>query len=224
MRNYFCLVGILLFLSACAPKNAQMVGISFNQPQPEGINNLKETPSSYIGSFYDKDSNLLEVDKNYFILKYVWISKISKHEADTSKDCQIENQHIIIKSLNEKWPFTIKDDTLYMKHYYSDTLYNFKSDIIRKFKGYLILNKKYDDLWSVQIVSIKSKELKILNFAPEDIFEKLTKLSNAEVQTDETKAIVVNRFLKPTRKQFENLLNYKDSLSVAIFKKIKVKD
>lgn len=224
MRNYSFLLGILLILGACAPKNARMVGISFNQPQPEGINNLKETPSSYIGSFDDKDSNLLEVDKNHFILKYVWISKISKHEADTSKDCQIENQHIIIKSLNEKLPFTIKDDTLYIKNYYPDTLYNPKSDFIRKIKGYLILNKKSGDLWNVSILSIKSKNLKIYNFAPEDIFEKLTKLSNAEVQSDETKAIVVNRFLKPTRKQFENLLNYKDSLSVAIFKKTKVKD
>lgn len=221
MRNYSFLLGILLFLSACAPKSAQVVGILFNQPQPEGINNLKEIPSAYIGNFYDKDSNLLEVDKNYFILKYVDISKISKHEVDTSKNFQIENQHIIIKSLNARWPFTIKDDTLYVKHYYSDTLYNFKTDIIRKFKGYLILNKKYEDLWSVKIVRIKSKELKILDFTPEDIFEQLTRLSNAEVQTAETKAIVVNRFLKPTRKQFENLLNYKDSLSVVIFKKIK---
>jgi hypothetical protein len=86
------------------------------------------------------------------------------------------------------------------------------------------LNKKYDDLWSVQIVSIKSKELKILNFFPEDIFEKLTKISNSEVQTDETKTITVKRFLKPTRKQFENLLNYKDSLSVVVYKKVRIKD
>lgn len=224
MKNIILIAGILLFFSACKPKHAQMIGISFNQPQPEGINNLREIPASYRGNFYDKDSNQLKINKDYFILKYVEITKISKHEADTSKDCQIENQHITIKSLNVKWPFTIKNDTLYMKHYYPDTLYNFNTDIIRKFKGYLILNKKYDDLWSVQIVSIKSKELKILNFFPEDIFEKLTKISNSEVQTDETKTVLVKRFLKPTRKQFENLLNYKDSLSLVVYKKTKNKD
>jgi hypothetical protein len=211
MKNIILIAGILLFFSACKPKNALIVGVSFNQPQPEGINNLKEIPTSYSGNFYDKDYNLLKINKDYFILKYVEITKISKHEADTTKDYQIENQHILIKSLNIKWPFTTKDDTLYLKHYYTDTLYNFKTDVIRKFKGYLILNKKYDDLWSVQIF-------------PEDIFEKLTKISNSEVQTDETKTITVKRFLKPTRKQFENLLNYKDSLSVVVYKKVRIKD
>lgn len=224
MRNYSFLLGILLILGACAPKNAMRVGIAFNQPQPEGIGNLKKIPSSYIGRFYDKDSNLLEIDQNYIISKYLEVLKISKLEADTSKDCHIENQHIFFKSLNEKLPFTIKDDTLYIKNYYPDTLYNPKSDFIRKFKGYHILNSKSGNLWNVSILSIKSKNLKIYDFAPEDIFEKLTKLSNAEVQSDETKAIVLNRFLKPTRKQFENLLNYKDSLSVVIFKKTKVKN
>jgi hypothetical protein len=32
---------------------------------------------------------------------------------------------------------------------------------------------------------------------------------------------VIKRFLKPTRKQFENILNFKDSLSVDIYKKVK---
>ena len=220
MKNNIFIVGVLILLSACAPKNARMVGVSFNQPQPEGAVNLIDIPNFYHGYFYDKDSNKLKIEKKYMTLIFVDVIKISKQEADTTKDLKIEDQYIFIKSLNEKWPFTLKEDTLYVKRFYSDTLYNFKTDIIRKFRGYIILNKQYDDLWDVQIVSIKSGVLKIRKFTPEDIFEKLTKLSNAEVQTDKSKNILVKRFLKPTRKQFENLINYKDSLSVDVYKKI----
>jgi len=81
------------------------------------------------------------------------------------------------------------------------------------------MNKQFDELWNVAIVSAKSGELKIRKFRPDDLFEKLSKLSNAEVQTDKSKKILVKRFLKPTRKQFENLMNYKDSLSVDVYKK-----
>jgi hypothetical protein len=219
MKIYSLLTVILLLLSACASKKAE--GLKFNQPQPEKVKNLIEIPTTYRGKYMDNDSNLLKIDKTYMIVESFFYYKISKQEADTSKDCHIENQYLVIGGSKEKLPFRIKDDTLYVKDSRIDTIYNLRTDIIRKFKGYLILNKKYDDLWSVEIASIKSGEIKIRNFSPENMFEKLTKFSNSEVVTDKTKKIVINRFLKPTRKQFESILNYKDSLSVDIYKKVK---
>jgi len=221
MKNSNLLIGFLLFLNACAPKHAEELAVAFNQPQPEGVKNLIEIPVSYRGKYMDNDSNLLKVDKAYMIVESFFYFKISKQEADTSKYYHIENKYLVISGSNEKLPFRLKDDTLYVKESRIDTIYNLKTDIIRKFKGYLILNKEYDDLWSVGIASIKSGEIKIRNFCPENMFEKLTKFSNSEVVTDKTKKIVVKRFLKPTRKQFENILNYKDSLSVDIYKKVK---
>jgi len=220
MKYHNLVVGTLLFLSACAPKKTEIAEIAFNQPQPEGIKNLIEIPSSYRGKYMDKDSNLLMIDKTHMIFILVYEIKISKQEADTSKEFHIENQYLVISGLKEKLPFTLKADTLYVKQYKNDTLYDLRKDIIRKFKGYLILNKEYDDLWNVKIASTKSGEIKIRNFSPDNIFEKLTKLSNSEVVTDQTKQIIVKRFMKPTRKQFEAILNYKDSLSVDIYKKL----
>jgi hypothetical protein len=208
------------FLSACAPKHAEELTISFNQPQPEGVKNLIDIPSSYHGKYIDGDSNLLSIDKTYMIVNSVSDFKISKQEADTSKDYHIENNYLVIRGSTEKLPFILKNDTLYVKEIRIDTIYNIKTDIIRKFKGYLILNKENVDLWNVEIASSKSGEIKIRKFSPENMFEKLTKFSNSEVVTDKTKQILINRFLKPTRKQFENILNYKDSLSVHIYKKV----
>lgn len=219
MRKFNLLLGILFLLSACAPKKAELLEIAFNQPQPDGIKNLKEIPLSYYGKYIDNDSNFLMVDKTYMILKSVYEFKISKQEADTSKDCHIENKYLVISGSKEKLPFTLKADTLYVKQYFTDTVYDLRKDIIRKFRGFLIMNKQFDELWNVAIVSAKSGELKIRKFRPDDLFEKLSKLSNAEVQTDKSKKILVKKFLKPTRKQFENLMNYKDSLSVDVYKK-----
>ncbi|MDD4970128.1 MAG: hypothetical protein PHT07_11955 [Paludibacter sp.] len=221
MKNYNLLIGFLLFLSACAPKHAEELSVLFNQPQPENVKNLIEIPISYRGKYMDNDSNLLKVDKTNMIVESFLYFKISKQEADTSKYYHIENRYLVISGTKEKLPFRLKDDTLYVKESRIDTIYNLKSDIIHKFKGYLILNKESDDLWNVKIASIKSGEIKIRNFSPVSMFEKLTKFSNSEVATDKTKKIVIKRFLKPTRKQFENILNYKDSLSVDIFKKVK---
>jgi len=221
MKNHNLLVGFLLFLSACTPKHAEELTIKFNQAQPEGVKNLIEIPASYRGNYLDNESNLLLIDKSYMILKSVSEFKISKQEVDTSKDCYIENQYLVISWSKEKLPFRLKDDTLYVTESRIDTIYNLKSDIIRKFKGYLILNKESLDLWNVEIASTKSGEIKIRKFSPENMFEKLTKFSNSEVVTDKTKQTVIKRFLKPTRKQFENILNFKDSLSVDIYKKVK---
>jgi len=220
MKNHILVAGILLFLCACAPKKAEVEEIAFNQPQPEGIKNLIEIPSSYHGKYMDKDSNLLLIDKTYMILRSFFDFKVSKQEADTSKDCHIENQYLVISGSNEKLPFTLKADTLYVRRYRTDTLYDMRRDIIRKFRGYLILNKEYDDLWNVQIASTKSGEIKIRKFSPENIFKKLAKLSNSEVVTDQTKKITIKQFLKPTRRQFDAILNYKDSLSVDNYKKL----
>ena len=221
MKNHNLFVGILFFLSACTPKHAEELKVSFNKPQPDGVKNLIEIPISYRGKYMDNDSNLLSIYKTYMIMESVSVFKISKQEADTSKAYHIENQYLVISWTKEKLPFKIKDDTLYVKESKIDTIYNLRKDIIRKFKGYLILNKEYDDLWSVGIASTKSGELKIRKFSPENMFEKLIKLSNSEVVTDKTKQIVIKRFLKPTRKQFENILQYKDSLSLDIYKKVK---
>jgi hypothetical protein len=219
MKKHNLFAVILLILSACAPKNAN--NVEFNQPQPEGVKNLKEFPSSYRGKYIDNDSNILVVDKSLMILNTVYTFKIAKQEADTSKEFHIENQYLVFSHTNEKLPFTLKADTLYVKQCNSDTIYNLSKDIIRKYKGYLILNKEYNDLWDVEIASRKSGEIKMRNFSSDNLFEKLTKLSNAQVVTDQTKKILIKQYLKPTRKQFEAILNFKDSLSSNTYKKIK---
>src|ERR1035437_558282 len=133
MKNHILVAGILLFLSSCRSTKSD---IAFNQPQPEGIKNLIEIPSSYRGKYMDKDSNILLIDKTYMILKSVNNFEISKQEADTSKECHIENQYLVIVESKEKLPFTLKADTLYVRRYSNDTLYDLRKDIIRKFRSY----------------------------------------------------------------------------------------
>jgi hypothetical protein len=221
MKNYILLAAFVSLLNACAPKKPYY-DLSFNQPQPEGIKNLNEFPYSYRGTFVDSDSNVLTIGKTIVLFTSKYKFKIPKQEVDTSKDCSIEKNYLIEKNSKNKIPFILKNDTLYCVSYISDTLYDLHRDIVRKHKGNLILNKEdYDNLWSVSIISIKLNELKVRDFDSADLFEKLRKISNVEVVTDQTKKITIRRILKPTKKQFENILNYRDSLIINTYKREK---
>jgi hypothetical protein len=115
MKNNILFVGIMVLLYSCATKIPVVNEIAFDQPQPVGIDNLREIPNSYIGNYYDNDSNELKIDKNFMTLTYVEVTKISKQEADTTKDWKLEHQYIIVKSFNIKLPYILKGDTLYIK-------------------------------------------------------------------------------------------------------------
>ena len=224
MKNYILIAALIIFINACSSKRSDN-DVLFNQPQPKGVKNLNEFPLSYCGTFVDNDSNVLKISKTNAILRSQYQSNMSKQEVDTLKDCHIENNYLIDDKTKEKIPFTLKNDTLYFVSYITDTLYDLHKDIVRKHKGNLILNKEgYDNLWSVRIMNIKHDELQIRSFNSIDLFEKLTKLSNAEVVTDETKKRTIKKFLKPTKNQFESILNYKDStLIVDVYKREKTK-
>lgn len=223
MKNYILIAALIIFINACSSKRSDN-DVLFNQPQPEGVKSLYEFPLAYRGTFVDNDSKVLKISKTNALLTSQYRSKISKQEVDTLKDCHIENNYLIDDKTKEKIPFTLKNDTLYFVSYVTDTLYDLHKDIIRKHKGNLILNQEsFDNLWSVRIMNIKQDELRIRSFNSIDLFEKLTKLSNAEVVTDETKKITIKRFLKPTKNQFESILNFKDSSGVDVYKREKTK-
>jgi len=217
MKHLIKLFGIVFLFTACIDNT-----VYFEKPQPEGLKNLAALPTFYLGEYLDKDSNQLTIDKKRVILKSYYSMSYTKAEIDRTKKFYIDKMYLIDRKTNEKFAFKMAHDTIVAQEYNIDTIFNLSDDnIARQFKGNLILNYKKNSSWRVEVLSLNSWILKHSNFTSKDLFNKLTTISNSEVVTDSTKKVTVRKFLKPTKKQFENILSQKDSLLINTYNKIK---
>jgi len=216
MKHLIMLFGIIFLLTACIDNT-----VYFEKPQPEGLKDLAVLPAFYLGEYLDKDSNQLTIDKEHVILKSYYTMSYTKAEIDRTKKFYIDKMYLIDRETNEKFSFKMAHDTIIAQEYKIDTIFKLSHDnIARKFKGNLILNYKKKKSWRVEVLSLDSWVLKHSNFTSKDLFNKLTTISNSEVVTDSTKTVTVRKFLKPTKKQFENILSHKDSLLINTYDKI----
>jgi len=217
MKHLIMLFGIVFLFTACIDNT-----VYFDKPQPEGLNNLSVLPPFYIGEYLDKDSNLMTINRNNVILKSYYTMSYTKAEIDRSKKFYIYKKYLIDRKTNEKFPFEMAHDTIIALESKIDTIFNLSNEnIARVFKGNLILNYKKNKSWRVEVLSLNSWVLKHSNFTSKDLFNKLTTISNSEVVTNSTKKVTVRKFLKPTKKQFENILSQKDSLLINTYNRIK---
>lgn len=157
------LVSSLLFFMACEPP------VLFKVPQPEGVANLSKIPKKIHGRYMSlADSSFLLVS-DYLMIRYAnWIYTVKEDKLDSN--LIIKGSYIIDKETNESFPFEKFDDSLMIHVKFLDTIFNINSgDIVRKFKGYYFLNKKFDNAYwtvkkldyspsSIRIAEISSKE------------------------------------------------------------------
>jgi len=210
MRNICFIIIFLLILSSCADNT-----IYFDKPQPDGIKNLEKIPSSFTGKYIDNDSNILLID-NYQIYKInKFTYSYNKTEIDTSKNLKIENGHLINTETNEKKVCKIDNNNVYIEEFQIDTIFNLsENNIIKKYKGNLILNYKSEDLWRVEIISQSKKYLNHTFICTKELFEKLSLISENEVVTDISNSDTLKMILKPTKNEFKEILDLKDSFVI----------
>ena len=196
--------------------------VYFDQPQPEGLSDLKQLPIRYRGQYMDQDSTLLTITETLVIMKTNYEIVIKKSEIDSSKEFKFENNKLINILTNSQVVYRIKNDTFYIKENNIDTLFNLSNtNIARKYKGYLILNTKWDNSWSAECFSLTNGTLKQIQIESKELFNKLSAIYENEIIMDSTQTDTIKMILKPTKKQFKQILNIEDSLVINEYKKIK---
>lgn len=217
MKSMFLLFGLLLMIEQCNDS------IYFDKPQPDAVKNLKQFPKAYHGTYMDEDSTYLVIDKTTLISRHQLEWKLTRSELDTSTTYLLDKNFLINKHTQEKSPVQFKHDTILVGEQISDTLFIFSAgQVARTFKGNLIINhRQKDNLWEVEIFSLKGSSLKYMAFYnTNDIFTEFASLSDSEVIKDSTQTDTVKMILKPSKKEFKKILAKKDSLLVGEFKKI----
>uniref|UniRef100_UPI00404B4F5D hypothetical protein n=1 Tax=Flavobacterium sp. TaxID=239 RepID=UPI00404B4F5D len=187
----FCIVSLIL--NACKEPL-----VSFEIPQPENVKTQNEFPKNLLGTYYNPSKNeQLIIDKS-FILKKITLDDTLKF-SELDKNELIKHDTLYKTTTNEKYKIKIINDSLFTNYCYSDTIFNLKSDILKKFKGYYFLNNSIEKtgFWEVRKLNYTKGVLSINGIETENEINLIASIT--ETKKDTSKPFRI----KPTKKQFK---------------------
>ncbi|HMT72143.1 MAG TPA: hypothetical protein PKD16_18380 [Saprospiraceae bacterium] len=189
---------IVIFLLGCEEKSL----VSFNEPQPKGINNLNEFPKKLIGEYYDFDTKTnLIISKTFIEKKQLLKDTLKVSELDSNE--VVKNDYIINLKTNEKIKIIKINDTTFVTNYdFTRRIFSFDDgDLIRKYKGYYFLNLKSSSTdWEVKKLFLKKGVLSINEIQTETEIEVLKNILDSK--SDTIRPFGAN----PTKRQFKEFL------------------
>lgn len=160
------IIFIIILLSALlfqfCKQREEVSDILFEVPQPENIKNLSAFPKTYQGTYIDEDSSILMIGNNCLVNQYYYDMQIHKNELDSiSNEVIFKDGKIVYVKLKKAFDAKTIKDTIYWKETIIDTFFKISQDkVIRKFKGYLVLNEKIDSAaYDVHILKLEKRKL-----------------------------------------------------------------
>ena len=194
---------LLGILHSCQPP------VVFGEPQPVGTGEISSIPRSYQGIYWCKvDSASLFVDDKAFIKRKEFLVTLTNEEIEADPELQLQNDRLYVNSWGQSFPTEKKGDTVISSIIVRDTIFAIRPEqILKPFKGHLILNTKLDEnIWGVLVVSHKGEG--ILSLARAELPENLSGLDSiTSVRTlakkDNTETQIL---IRPTKEEFERIL------------------
>jgi len=184
--------------------------VVFGEPQPVGVKSLSLITENYKGIYWCKvDSASLFVDDRAFIKRKEFLIKLTKAEIDSSDDLELQNGRLYVDDWGSSFSIEEKGDTIVSKVIMRDTIFSVgEEQILKPFKGHLILNTKLDEnAWAVLVAS--QKGVGILSMARAEIPENLSQLDSITPvkllsERDDRGTQI---YITPTAEQFARILD-----------------
>ncbi len=195
---------VLGLLFSCQPP------VVFGEPQPVDGKRLSAIPDNYRGIYWcEVDSASLLVDDKAFIKRKELLIRMTKAEIDSSNDLELRNGRLFVTDWETDFPAEEKGDTIISKVVIRDTIFSIRDEqILKPFKGHLILNTKLgDNAWAVLVASHKGAGL--LSLARAEIPENLEQLESIttvkKLSEDDERGMQIS--ITPTAEQFGRILD-----------------
>lgn len=186
---------LLLGIYACEPP------VTFNLPQPTGVDNLSKFPKRLQGKYVNPaDNSTLIINDKIIQRIYDYDYKFHMNELDSVED--IAGDTLIDLKTNEKIKVRKDGDSLITHIHNIDTIFLMKDDqIVRKFKGYYFLSKRYDtDRWEVKKIQLAKGQLFLSSISTKADIEILKAITEAPEDT-----VSLYKFTA-TKKQFKKFI------------------
>ena len=175
--------------------------MTFNEPQPTNIENLSKFPKRLQGQYLNLTDNSTLIVSDKLILRiYDYDYKVHLNQLDSAE--QLSGDTIINIKTNEKTIIKQDGDSLITHVHYIDTLFQMDYDnVVRKFKGYYFLNKRYDKTsWEVRKIQLTKGQFILSNISTKLDIENLKEITETPSDT-----IPPYKF-SVTKKQFKQFI------------------
>ena len=218
MRTTFFICCLFFIFSCKEVRPADALDMYFENPQPINDSELKKIPSKYLGRYSDTDSVLLIVEDKIIYSEQFYVASAHQSEMDSVMVLfERKDGKLIEKGTGDVWELKNKGDSIQLRKKWRDTLFRLSNrQRAKRIHGKLVLNFKKDSLWSVKILSLENKNLKLKSFgSPADLvkWDSITKLKSRMIDSS-------TYVLKPTRKEFSTILQIKKLGYDKIYNKI----
>lgn len=201
MKHLVQLIFFLAVYTSCEPP------VVFTTPQPDSFPQRSSFDLFYRGRFFcDSDSATVVIGQKVVYKEKKIPFVISQDELDTSTTILVNEDHLIINSLKQKVPFTIKNNRIYSEVTLRDTIFKIgPTEVLTRFRGHHLMNRKIDeDRWEVAILSLNENldiEVSIAT-VPADL-ERLNEITPVE---DISRGDTIQYRLSPTVYEFNQIL------------------
>lgn len=198
-----------LLLFSCRETNvpAEAVAFYFEAPQPINDSQLQHIPSKFVGTYRDKDSVLLQVEKKLIYSESFFSTAVHQSELDSVMVFfKNTDGKLVEKETGAVWESFTKGDSVTFRSKWRDTLFEFSTQQqAKRTHGKLVLNFKKDTLWKVKVLTLEDDILTIRSFGlPADRakWDSVTRLPSRVIDSSEY-------VLQPSRKEFNTMLKIK---------------
>ena len=212
MRKAILLIVVIIALGSC--KKVRMrpcpdcFFFYFESPQPDNDVELDRFPHKFRGIYKNEDSTFLKIDEDRIIATYFAKYKIHKSEIDSMKsDYLIFKNKIIRKDSKQSIYMSSKGDSLELTEVYLDTIFRFSyNQKVKRINGQLILSTRDSIFWDIEFLSLEKNRLKFKNIYLPDDLKKLDSVTSIKAKMIDSMSYLI----KPTRKEFKNILKIKN--------------
>ena len=217
-----CWLGVLLLLYSCKQVEVPAEDgfqFYFENPQPVNDSELKYIPSKFVGLYKSKYESVLRFEKNFILEERDYGFTIHKNVLDSLKDSfYFSNGKLVEKSGNDVYQAKRIGDSIKVNNTKTDTLFKFSAtQKAKRINGFLVLSEKDSIFWKIRLIGLDKNILKIRYLYSEEDVNRIDSIT----LTDAKKIDSLSFVLKPTRKEFKQILNLKNLGFESQFNKIK---
>jgi hypothetical protein len=186
---------IVISLIACEPQ------VTFTEPQPADIDNLSKFPERLQGEYVSlKDSSTLQI--NHSMIRRMYDVEEKMHLSQLDSNTQLSGDTLLYVDTQQKEAIRREGDSLVVHIRYTDTIFQIDYDnVVRKYKGYYFLNKRYDkESWEVTKIEISKGQLVVSSISTE------MDLKNLQSITESSQDTIAPYSVTAEKKQFKEFI------------------
>lgn len=222
MKKIILILALVIIVGSC--KKADAVACEgcllfyFESPQPINDTELSGFPGKFRGLYIGKDSTFLRIEEDRILSEYFYKFKVHKNYLDTLKEgSDLVNNQLIDKETHEILDIHPKGDSLELSKKNIDTLFRFSyNQKAKRINGHLVLSTRDSIFWKIRMMALEKNILKIKEiYLPKDL-KKLDSVTAIKGEMLDSTSYLI----KPTRREFKNILRSKHFGTDQKYKKI----